>query len=76
MFLSNFDMGFLDFNVEWRGILIYIRFSEPDNPDSQKCGAVYKDGTWKSDQCELEKEFACKLKSSKSYTVIVTNRNF
>ena len=39
--------------------------AEPNQPDNQLCGAVYKDETWKSDYCDEEKEFACKLKSSK-----------
>ena len=40
-------------------------FSEPDFPDYQLCGAIDKDGKWKSYECDLEKEFTCKLKSCK-----------
>ena len=39
-------------------------FTEPDLPDSELCGAINKDGEWKSFECSLEKEFACKLNTS------------
>ena len=39
-------------------------FTEPDLPDTELCGAINKDGEWKSSECSLEKEFACKLNTS------------
>ena len=45
-------------------------FPEPDNPESQLCVSVFKDGFWKTEGCSEEKEFACKLKSSKNKNAV------
>ena len=44
--------------------------SEPDNFNSQKCGAINKGDTqWSSANCDNSKGFLCRFKSSKHYIV-------
>lgn len=57
-------------------IIGFQLLSEPDNFNSQKCGAINKGDTqWSSANCDNSKGFLCRFKSSKHFFVFKFSLN-